>query len=80
MIEASLRKWHRWLGISIVLFVVLQTLTGLILNLEDLFEVAAVTGWSKLLHRGVRRFWDCLSHHPCPGPARHGLFGRPDFC
>ena len=56
MIEASLRKWHRWLGVAIVLFVVLQTLTGLILNLEDLFEIAAVTGWSNLLHRGVGDF------------------------
>ena len=56
MNEASLRKWHRWLGISIVLFVVLQALTGLILNLEDLFEIAAVTGWSKLLHRGGADF------------------------
>ena len=56
MIEASLRKWHRWLGISIVLFVVFQALSGLILNLEDLFEIAAVTGWSKVLHRGLGEF------------------------
>ena len=47
MIEASLRKWHRWLGLTIVLFVVLQSLTGLILNLEDLFEIPALTRWSK---------------------------------
>ncbi len=56
MNEASLRKWHRWLGISIVLFVVFQALTGLILNLEDLFEIAAVTGWSKALHHGLGDF------------------------
>lgn len=56
MNEASLRKWHRWLGIGIILFVILQSLTGLILNLEDLFEVAAVTGWSKGLHRGLGDF------------------------
>ena len=56
MIEASLRKWHRWMGLGIVLFVVLQTLTGLILNLEDLFEIAAVTRWSNLLHRGLGDF------------------------
>ena len=53
MIEASLRKWHRWLGLTIVLFVVLQSLTGLILNLEDLFEIPAVTRWSNVLHRGL---------------------------
>jgi hypothetical protein len=52
MNEASLRKWHRWLGGSIVAFVVLQTLSGLVLNVEDIFEVAAITGWSNLLHRG----------------------------
>jgi uncharacterized iron-regulated membrane protein len=53
MIEASLRKWHRYLGLSIVLFVVLQSLTGLILNLEDLLEIAAVARWSNMLHRGL---------------------------
>jgi uncharacterized iron-regulated membrane protein len=56
MLEASLRKWHRWLGIGIVLFVIIQSLTGLILNLEDLFEIAALTGWSKVLHRGLGDF------------------------
>ena len=56
MVEASLRKWHRWLGIGILLFVVLQALTGLILNFEDLFDIEAVTGWSKLLHRGLGDF------------------------
>ena len=50
--EVSLRKLHRWLGISLVLFVILQALTGLILNLEDLFEVPALTHWLKLIHRG----------------------------
>ena len=79
MNEASLRKWHRWLGISIVLFVVLQALTGLILNLEDLFEIAAVTGWSKAAAPRLGGFWDCLSNCPCPGPARLGLVGGPDF-
>ncbi len=53
MLEPSLRKWHRWLGITIVLFVVVQTLTGLILNLEDLFEVPTVSKWASLLHRGL---------------------------
>jgi uncharacterized iron-regulated membrane protein len=53
MLEPSLRKWHRWLGITIVLFVVVQTLTGLILNLEDFFEVPAVSKWASLLHRGL---------------------------
>jgi uncharacterized iron-regulated membrane protein len=56
MLEASLRKWHRWLGICIVLFVVLQTLTGLILNLEDLFDIDPITGWSNMLHRGLGDF------------------------
>jgi uncharacterized iron-regulated membrane protein len=56
MLEASLRKWHRWLGIGIVLFVVVQAFSGLILNLEDLFDIAVVTSWSKALHRGLGDF------------------------
>jgi hypothetical protein len=52
MNEASLRKWHRWLALGIVAFVALQTLTGLIINLEDLFEIAVITHWSDFLHRG----------------------------
>jgi hypothetical protein len=52
MNEPALRKWHRRLGIFLVLFIFLQTITGLVLNLEDLFEIAAVTGWSNMLHRG----------------------------
>jgi hypothetical protein len=56
MTEASLRKWHRRLGLGIVLFIVLQTLTGMILNLEDIFEIVAITVWSNMLHRGGGNF------------------------
>jgi uncharacterized iron-regulated membrane protein len=56
MVEASLRKWHRWMGISLAVFIFLQALSGLVLNLEDLFEIAAVTGWSNVLHRGGSDF------------------------
>ncbi len=52
MKEAYLRKWHRRLGIILALFIFLQTLAALVLNLEDLFEIAAVTGWANVLHRG----------------------------
>jgi hypothetical protein len=51
MNEAYLRKWHRRLGLFFVLFIVLQTLSGLVLNAEDFFEIAAVTGWANVLHR-----------------------------
>ncbi len=47
-----LRKWHRRLGLVFVIFIFLQTLSGLVLNAEDLFEIAAVTGWANGLHRG----------------------------
>jgi hypothetical protein len=56
MNEAYLRKWHRRLGIGLALFIFLQTLSGLILNLEDLFDIAAVTRWSSILHRGGGEF------------------------
>lgn len=52
MNEANLRKWHRRMGISLVLFIFLQALSGLLLNVEDLFEKAAVIGWATVLHRG----------------------------
>jgi hypothetical protein len=56
MNEANLRKWHRRLGLVSVLFIVLQTLSGLLLNLEDLFEIRAVTVWSNVIHRGAGDF------------------------
>jgi hypothetical protein len=56
MNEAYLRKWHRRLGILFALFIFLQTLSGLILNLEDLVDIAAVTSWSNVLHRGGGEF------------------------
>jgi hypothetical protein len=56
MNEANLRKWHRRLGLAFVFFIVLQTLSGLILNLEDLFEIRAVTVWSNFIHRGAGDF------------------------
>jgi hypothetical protein len=52
MNEAYLRKWHRRMGIVLAFFILLQTMSGLVLNLEDLFDIAALTGWSKVLHRG----------------------------
>ena len=52
MDEAYLRKWHRRMGIILALFIFLQTFSGLVLNLEDLFEIATVTGWANVLHRG----------------------------
>ncbi len=51
MNEAPIRKWHRRTGISIVLFVTLQAITGLILNLDDFFEIASVDRWATLIHR-----------------------------
>jgi uncharacterized iron-regulated membrane protein len=56
MNEAYLRKWHRRLGIGFAVFIFLQTLSGLILNLEDLVDIAAVTRWSSVLHRGGGEF------------------------
>jgi hypothetical protein len=38
------------------LFIFLQTLSGLILNLEDLVDLAAVTRWASALHRGGGEF------------------------
>ena len=73
MIEPSLRKWHRWLGITIVLFVIVQTLTGLILNLEDFLEAPAVSKWASLLHRGLGEYGTAYRHSPRPGTAGDGL-------
>jgi hypothetical protein len=56
MNEAFLRKWHRRLGIGFAVFIFLQTLSGLILNLEDLVDIAAVTRWASVLHRGGGEF------------------------
>jgi uncharacterized iron-regulated membrane protein len=56
MNEAYLRKWHRRLGIGFAVFIFLQTLSGLILNLEDLVDIAAVARWSSVLHRGGGEF------------------------
>jgi uncharacterized iron-regulated membrane protein len=56
MTEASLRKWHRRLGLGFVSFIVLQALTGMILNFEDIFEIVAVTTWSNVLHRAGGNF------------------------
>jgi hypothetical protein len=50
MIEVSLRKWHRRLGITLLIFVILQVVTGLILNLDDLFEAPH---WVSVLHLGM---------------------------
>ena len=36
MKEATLRKWHRSAGIVFVLFIIIQTLTGILLSIEDL--------------------------------------------
>jgi uncharacterized iron-regulated membrane protein len=56
MNEAYLRKWHRRLGFLFAVFIFLQALSGLILNLEDLVDIAAVTRWSNVLHRGGGEF------------------------
>jgi hypothetical protein len=50
VIEASLRKWHRRLGIALGIFIVVQVITGLILNLDDFFEAPQ---WVSVLHRGL---------------------------
>lgn len=52
MIEASLRKWHRWLGLGLVVFVILQAVTGLTLTLSDLIDIGALDRWCSLIHRG----------------------------
>ncbi len=35
MKEAILRKWHRSAGIVCVLFIIIQTVTGILLSVED---------------------------------------------
>jgi hypothetical protein len=52
MNEAYLRTWHRRMGIILAFFIFLQASSGLMLNLEDLFEITAMTRWSKVLHLG----------------------------
>lgn len=36
MKEATLRKWHRSAAIVFVIFIIIQTLTGLLLSIEDI--------------------------------------------
>lgn len=38
MKEANLRKWHRYLGITMALFLLLQGGSGLLLSFGELFE------------------------------------------
>jgi hypothetical protein len=52
MNEAYLRKWHRRLGIILALFILLQTASGVVLNLEDLVEIPLILGWANVFHRG----------------------------
>ena len=52
MDEAYLRKWHRRLGIILALFILLQTASGVVLNLEDLVEIPGILGWANVFHRG----------------------------
>ena len=52
MDEAYLRKWHRRLGIFLALFILLQTASGVVLNLEDLVESPGILGWANVFHRG----------------------------
>lgn len=37
MKEPQLRSWHRKSGVAVIIFVMLQALTGIVLTVEDIF-------------------------------------------
>jgi hypothetical protein len=52
MTEASLRKWHRRLGLTLALSIVFQAASGIVLNSETFSTFAIMAIWGNLLHRG----------------------------
>ena len=46
MKEADIRKWHRRGGIVLALFIAVQTLTGIVLTIENLLG----TYWGGIVH------------------------------
>lgn len=79
MKEGDLRKYHRYLGITLALFLLLQGGSGILLSLEELFE-SGDTG-TRELHE-IRGYQDNHSgteveNNPEePGQDKHGLPGR----
>jgi hypothetical protein len=54
MKEPDLRKWHRIMGITLALFIVIQAGSGLLLSLEDFFvtDFPAFAAFLISIHRG----------------------------
>jgi hypothetical protein len=52
MNEVYLRKWHRRMGIILAVFIFFQAGSGVVLNLEGLFESPGILGWANVFHRG----------------------------
>ncbi|MGQ9921734.1 MAG: hypothetical protein ACUVRZ_10460 [Desulfobacca sp.] len=50
--EIYLRTWHRRFGIILALFVLLQTASGLILNVEHFLDFPPLLIGAKILHLG----------------------------
>ena len=58
------RTWHHWVGISVVLFMLITSVTGVLLGWKKNVEVlqpATLKGESKNLHEWVIK-WQLLLH------------------
>jgi hypothetical protein len=58
MNEASLRKWHRTMGIILALFLFVQAATGALMALESTLKFSEPSDFLSLLHTGGGFFGD----------------------
>jgi len=80
MKESDLRKYHRYLGITLVLFLLVQGGSGILLSMEELFD-SGDTETRELPgelqgHRTNYSGTEVENGQGGHGPDKHGLLGR----